>query len=97
MNANATEDYWDSIARASLRDDLDIQQRIITISILQRNQEIKNVDKRITAWLTHFEPLIERWLAILANMRSATNLSFIMFYVAVRELYDLTALISQSN
>ena len=76
---------------------MDVQQRFLTISILQHNQEIKNIDKRVTAWMVHFEPLIERWLVILANMRSATNLSFIMFYVAVRELYDLTALISQSS
>ncbi|MDX2163789.1 MAG: NAD-glutamate dehydrogenase, partial [Gammaproteobacteria bacterium] len=97
LNANSLEDYWDSIARASLRDDLDVQQRIITISILQQNTEIKNVDKRMKAWMTHYEPLLTRWFVILANMRGATNLTFIMFYVAVRELYDLTKLILQTS
>lgn len=97
MNANALEDYWDSIARASLRDDLDVQQRIITISILRQNTEIKNIDKRMAAWLTHYEPLLTRWMVILANMRGATNLTFIMFYVAVRELYDLTKLIVETS
>ena len=97
LNANALEDYWDSIARASLRDDLDVQQRIITISILQQNKDIKNPEKRMAAWMTHYEPLLTRWLVILANMRGATNLTFIMFYVAVRELYDLTKLIVQTS
>ena len=100
LNLNSLEDYWDSIARASLRDDLDVQQRAMTISILnykKDNKNMKNMDKRIAAWLLHYEPLLQRWLIILANMRSAASLSFIMFYVAVRELSDLTSIILQSQ
>jgi glutamate dehydrogenase len=97
LNMNSLEDYWDSIARASLRDDLDIQQRAMTTSILQYKKEIKNTNKRIAAWLAHYEPVLERWLTILVNMRSSTNLSFIMFYVAVRELSDITGAILQST
>jgi len=93
LNATALEDYWDSLARASLRDDLDVEQRSLTISILQHHPEAKDINKRINLWLKHYHPLLERWMTVLSNMRSAANLSFIMFYVAVRELSDITHLI----
>lgn len=97
LNAHSLEDYWDSIARASLRDDLDVQQRIVTISILQHNKDIKNIDKRFETWMSHYEPLLQRWSQVLVSMRGAATLSFIMFYVAVRELYDITSVITQTG
>jgi glutamate dehydrogenase len=93
INATSLEDYWDSLARASLRDDLDVEQRALTVSILRHHQNIKGVDERIKIWLKQYHPLLERWTIILSNMRSSTSLNFIMFFVAVRELSDITALI----
>jgi glutamate dehydrogenase len=97
LNATSLEDYWDSLARASLRDDLDILQRALTISVLKHNQGTKEIDRRITMWLHQYHQLLERWITIITNMRSATNLSFIMFYVAVRELSDVINVILQST
>ena len=93
MNSTALEDYWDSLARASLRDDLDTQQRALCLSILQNTPEEKDTRKRIKIWMKQHHLPLERWLLILSNMRSAVNLSFIMFYVAVRELSDTTDII----
>lgn len=98
LNSTPLEGYWDSLARASLRDDLDIQQRALTISILQHEPEkpeAKDVDKHIKAWLKHYHPLLERWITALSNMRAETHLNFIVFFVAARELADITDLISK--
>lgn len=97
LNSTSLEDYWDSIARASLRDDLDIQQRQLTISILQMHADIVDIDQHLETWISKYKPLLERWEFILSNLRTATNLSFIMFYVAVRELGDLTSIILQQT
>ncbi len=94
LNSTPLEGYWDSLARASLRDDLDAQQRALTISILQyKNQEKKDIDKRIKSWIKHYHPLLERWILTLSNMRGETHLSFIIFFVAARELSDISDLI----
>jgi len=95
LNSTVLEGYWDSLARASLRDDLDVQQRALTISILQYKVDTKDNGKRIKAWIKHYHPLLERWIISLSNMRAETHLNFIIFFVAVRELSDITDLISK--
>ena len=42
------------------------------------------------AWSTSHAGLIERWQQVLANLRSSTVLNYTMFFVAIRELLDLT-------
>jgi len=96
LNTSALEDYWDSLARASLRDDIDLEQRALTISILSDQAEGQDLEHRMSCWLSNNQTLLERWTFIINNMRSASNLTFIMFYVAVRELSDITDIILQT-
>jgi len=97
LNSTALENYWDSLARASLRDDLDVHQRALSLSILQYLPEEKDVRKRIKSWLKLHQVHLERWMTTLSNMRSSATLSFIMFYVAVEDLCDTTELILNSG
>lgn len=92
LNADALPDYWDSLARASLRDDLDVQQRLLTISIMQHRPDLTNMDERIDSWKEKYTVLMKRWFVVLASLRSAGSLNFTMFFVAARELSDLTKL-----
>lgn len=93
LNSTALEDYWDSLARASLRDDLDVYQRALSLSILEYQPTEKDVRKKVKSWLKLHQINLERWMMALSNMRSSPTLSFIMFYVAVRDLSDTTDLI----
>jgi glutamate dehydrogenase len=82
--------HWDALARAALRDDIDWQQRGLTIGVLRSSSSDQNYDARIQAWLQKHRPLIERWEQMVTELRAATHLEFLMFSVAVRELLDLT-------
>ena len=90
LNVSAMEEYWDSLARAALRDDLDIEQKSLTVSIMQYNTSASDFSGRIDHWIEQHQTLIARWEKIVASLRSSTSLDFIMFFVAVRELSDLT-------
>lgn len=90
LNLSSSEEYWDSLARAALRDDLDVEQRLLTVSIMKFKTHITDVNERLSKWVEMHHTLIDRWEKIVANMRSSATLDFIMFFVAVRELSDLT-------
>ena len=45
------ENNWQALARESFRDDLDSQQRAITVSVLQMADAPENLDARVQLWL----------------------------------------------
>lgn len=90
LNISSQEEYWDSLARAALRDDLDIEQKSLTVSIMQFVSNTANPSEKIDQWMEQHQTLIARWEKIVASLRSSASLNFIMFFVAVRELSDLT-------
>lgn len=81
---------WEALAREAIRDDLDTQQRDLSISILQHHIEIKDIGPRIEFWMDHHRALIDRWQKMLADLKSSGSYNFTKFFVAVRELLDLT-------
>ncbi len=82
--------HWDSMARTTLRDDLDWLQRGLTIAVLLTTSAQQNVNQRITQWREQHTSLAARWHSILADLRRISNLEFVVFYVVVRELLDVT-------
>ncbi|KTC97144.1 NAD-glutamate dehydrogenase [Legionella geestiana] len=88
--AHPTENQWESLSREALRDDLDWQHRQLTAGILQFNGARGDFKKSFEIWATKNEGLIERWKKILADLRAASSLNYTMFFVAIRELLDLT-------
>lgn len=87
--AHPTENNWESLSREALRDDLDWQQRQLTVGII-RLGEGNDYMRRFRAWSEQHVSLIERWREILADLRSMSTLNYTMFFVAIRELSDLT-------
>ncbi|QDP72831.1 NAD-glutamate dehydrogenase [Legionella israelensis] len=90
-----TESHWESLSREALRDDLDWQQRQLTASIISIETDEKDYMKRFDRWSDKYAELIERWRSILADLRSSASLNYTMFFVAIRELLDLTQTSSQ--
>jgi glutamate dehydrogenase len=90
FSSHEVNDHWDALARAGLRDDLDWQQRGLTVGVLQTTTGHKTIEAHIDAWIKQHQPLVDRCQSMLANLRSCSVLEFLMFSVAVRELMDLT-------
>ncbi len=93
----SVENHWEALSREALRDDLDWQQRLLTLTILRHECSTKDLTKRIKLWLGDYKDLIKRWEAMLAELRKSTSLNFTMFFVAIRELLDLTQTCMQRN
>lgn len=91
------ENHWDALTRESLRDDLDFQQRQLTISILQHKCRSKEISKRISKWVDRYTTLVDRWRTIVKELQKSSSLSFTMMFVAIRELFDLTQTSVQSS
>ena len=88
--AHTTENNWESLSREALRDDLDLQQRQLTEGIIRIDTNKKDFIQVFTDWTESHAGLIERWRQILTEVRASTNLNYTMFFVAIRELLDLT-------
>ncbi|PTU74875.1 NAD-glutamate dehydrogenase [Pseudomonas mangrovi] len=84
----AVENNWQALAREAYRDDLEWQQRAITVSIL-RMLAAADIEARLALWLEQQTQLVERWRGMLSELRSASGTDYAMYAVANRELLDL--------
>ena len=83
------ENNWQALAREAFRDDIDLQQRAITISVLQMVDAPQDMDARVALWAEQHRVMVERWRAMLDDLRNATGTDYAMYAVANRELVDL--------
>ena len=83
------ENNWQALAREAFRDDIDLQQRAITISVLQMVDAPEDMDARVALWAEQHRVMVERWRAMLDDLRNATGTDYAMYAVANRELVDL--------
>ncbi|MBV7574896.1 NAD-glutamate dehydrogenase [Pseudomonas sp. PDM32] len=89
ISALPVENNWQALAREAFRDDVDWQQRAITISVLQQGDGTQEVETRLSLWMAQHEGMIERWRAMLVEIRAASGTDYAMYAVANRELLDL--------
>jgi glutamate dehydrogenase len=81
--------HWDSLARAAIRDDLDRQQRNLTVAVMMMQQDVDDVEAQIDAWMAQHKVPIERWKHMIADLKSMPKREFTMYSVALRELMEL--------
>lgn len=81
--------HWDSLARAAIRDDLDRQQRNLTIAVMLTQKGKPNVEAQIDAWVAANQEMVDRWRHMIADLHSLTKREFTMYSVALRELTEL--------
>jgi glutamate dehydrogenase len=89
ISALPVENNWQALAREAFRDDVDWQQRAITISVLQQGDGTQDVETRLALWMEEHEGMIERWRTMLVEIRAASGTDYAMYAVANRELLDL--------
>lgn len=90
VTIQSVETHWDALVREAIRDDLDLQQRDLSVAVLKLQSKAKGVDNKIQQWTDRHITLIERWQKMLIDLRSSGNLNYTKLTVAVRELMDLT-------
>jgi glutamate dehydrogenase len=85
---DAREGHWNALARVTLRDELDILQKHITIMIMQNNKKEPHVDKLIQQWTATHKSIIVRWEEVLQLLHRSTIVDYTMFFIVLRELYS---------
>ncbi|WP_221799550.1 NAD-glutamate dehydrogenase [Oceanobacter mangrovi] len=89
INTLPTNSHWEALARETLRDDLDWQQRALTIGVLNNQSDGESTSDAVERWKTEQNHMVERWMSMLAELKSADTVEFAMIAVALRELLDL--------
>lgn len=95
--ANDTrEGHWNTIARLTLRDELDMSQRGLTVSIMSSDKKNTPSDELIEHWVSTNKRALERWDRLLALLHASSNIEYTMFFIAIRELMGLIAISQRS-
>lgn len=81
--------HWDSLARAAIRDDLDRQQRNLTVAVMMMQSDISNIEAQIDAWMAQHKEMLERWKHMITDLKSISKREFTMYSVALRELMEI--------
>jgi glutamate dehydrogenase len=84
------ETLWDTLGRVILLGDLAIQQRRLTVAILQCVIDEQGDNKTcLEQWESDNPLFIKRWQRFLADLRSTSELKLMVFSVVVRELVSM--------
>ncbi len=86
---DSREGHWNTLARLTLRDELDIAQRALTIAIIKNGSNDQDASALIHKWMGKNKRLLERWDRLLAMLHGSTNVEYTMFFIAIRELMGL--------
>ena len=83
--------HWEALARAMFRDDLDKQQRNLTIIIIHSNPEIlDDPHLLIDGWLKNYASLVRRWEYFVTELKNIATPDFTMFAISLRELLEMS-------
>ena len=82
--------HWQALARASFREELDWQQRSISIVALRVDPQSDDINGLLDKWFEQNHQPLDRWEHILAEFRSSQTHEFAKFSVALRELMLLS-------
>ena len=84
INNQPVENHWQALARASFREELDWQQRQLTISVIQNTAS--QPEDCVQQWVAQHPVPIQRWEGVLTEFKIGTVHEFAKFAVALREL-----------
>jgi glutamate dehydrogenase len=80
---------WEDYARESFMDDLESLFRSLVIMMLEPVSELAELEDKIDSWQTTQSVLLERWRAMIQELKASSQRQYAMFSVALRELQDL--------
>ena len=88
ISTDSREGHWNTLARLTLRDELDALQKMLTITVIRSNPKIVNSNELIEQWMTEHHRPLKRWEQVLQLLHGSTSIDYTMFFVALRELSD---------
>lgn len=86
-----TENNWEALSREALRDDFDMQQRHVTLSLFQSKPSGISFATHLQVWAARNQPQLQRWNEMMNALKTAEKLTFVMFFVAIREFMAFDA------
>ena len=92
IKLHPVSNHWDSLARAAFRDDLDRQQRNLTVAVMLMQPTVTDIEAKIDAWMALNKVKIDRWKHMISELRGLSKREFTMYSVALRELMELASM-----
>ncbi len=80
------EGHWNTLARLTLRDELDRLQTMLTFLVMRSNSKETNLDKLIETWMSKHSRSVERWEQLLHLLHGSASIDYTMFFIALREI-----------
>jgi glutamate dehydrogenase len=90
INQQAVSNHWQALARASFREEVDWQQRVLTGVLLGFAPKDKQAEVILDKWMSRHNGLLERWNHMMAEFKTSSTHEFAKFSVALRELMLLS-------
>lgn len=89
LSNDTREDYWCALTRLTLRDELDILQRALTLSVAKVDQAESDIKKLIEKWANKNPRIVSRWDEFLEQLHRSSTVEYSMFFIAIHELSGL--------
>ncbi|WP_298440065.1 NAD-glutamate dehydrogenase [uncultured Ferrimonas sp.] len=86
INEQQVANHWQALARAGFREELDLLQRQLTLTVLRNCIGACDAQAIIDQWVDENEISLNRWLHMMAEFRTSKSHEFAKFSVALREL-----------
>lgn len=88
INNQAVDNNWQALARATFREDLDWQQRLLTGQVMSCNcsNDSFDTENALDEWIKQNQSSLARWDNILNEFKVGSVHEFAKFSVALREL-----------
>jgi glutamate dehydrogenase len=80
------EGHWNVVARLTLRDELDIAQRMLAIAVMRTDEKERDSTKLVEKWITNNSVGYQRWEKTLGMLVGSNTVDYTMFFIALREL-----------
>jgi len=81
--------YWQTRARAALRDEFYHQVRVLTARSLNQIDKSKGPTAQLRGWREKHAPMLEHWNHLISEMKSAGKQDHEMLSVVIQELRDI--------
>ncbi|MCM2681161.1 NAD-glutamate dehydrogenase [Echinimonas agarilytica] len=82
--------HWQALARASFREELDWQQRALTLAVDRYCQDGCEAQSMVDRWFEEHRASISRWIQMLNEFKTVRGHEYAKFSVALRELMLLS-------
>lgn len=90
IGSDTRDGHWNTLARLTLRDELDIIQKRLTTAVMETEKKKQSgAHHLIEKWITRHRRALDRWEKILGLLHSSSNIDYTIFFIALRELSDL--------